>query len=620
MELANITYEDTAGNIKVKVDHAKCINCGRCITACKHDSRLYTDATSRFFADLSAGVPISLIAAPSIRTNMPDYKRLFTYLKRCGVKKIYDVSLGADICIWAHVRYLEQNKSKRLITQPCPVIVSYFRLYRHDLLQYLSPVHSPMACIAVYMKKYEKIHDNIAALSPCIAKADEFYDTKLTQYNITFSKLREYIDKYNIVLPDEENGFDHYESGIGSLFPMPGGLKENIEFFLGRSFSIDKAEGFDVYESLISYAATPSELLPDIFDVLNCNDGCNIGPASSNEINKFHINREMDKNREMATHDRKMEYFTALYENYDKTFKITDFMRKYTPVCTPYPQITDEDVEKAFVLMGKNSFEKKNVDCFACGSKTCYDMARKIALGVNIPTNCIVNAMETAREEQAKAVIKAHEISDAQIATIHALVKAAEARDDDTGAHIERTSAYCRLIAEKLLEAGIYKNIIDNDFTETISHASPLHDIGKIGIQDAVLLKPDRLTDDEFEKVKTHVSIGYNTLASVENAYPENAFIKMGAEIARYHHEKWDGSGYMDGLKGEEIPLSARIMALADVYDALRSKRVYKEGYSHDGAVDIIKEGRGSHFDPNLTDVFLKHHLSFQLIFDSLSK
>ena len=214
---------------------------------------------------------------------------------------------------------------------------------------------------------------------------------------------------------------------------------------------------------------------------------------------------------------------------------------------------------------------------------------------------------------------KVQEISASQVATIHALVKSAEARDDDTGAHIERTSMYCGLIAEKLQEAGIYQDMVGGIYPETISKASPLHDIGKVGIRDAILLKPHRLTDDEFEIMKTHVIIGYKTLASVEKMHPENLFVKIGREIARYHHEKWDGSGYMDGLAGENIPLSARIMALSDVYDALRSKRVYKEAYTHERAFNIIAEGRGKHFDPIVADIFLKHHFSFRDIFDRLS-
>ena len=214
---------------------------------------------------------------------------------------------------------------------------------------------------------------------------------------------------------------------------------------------------------------------------------------------------------------------------------------------------------------------------------------------------------------------KVKEISASQIATIHALVKAAESRDDDTGKHIERTSLFCELIAKKLYEARLYPDIIDEKYAEHIAKASPLHDIGKIGIKDAVLLKPGRLTPEEFEVMKTHVNIGYETLASAQAAYPGNVFLKIGIEIAKYHQEKWDGSGYMRGLAGEDIPLSARIMALSDVYDALRSRRVYKEPFSHEKAYSIIMEGRGNHFDPVLVDLFNVHHPLFEQIFDRLS-
>ena len=213
---------------------------------------------------------------------------------------------------------------------------------------------------------------------------------------------------------------------------------------------------------------------------------------------------------------------------------------------------------------------------------------------------------------------KVREISASQIATIHALVKAAESRDDDTGTHIERTSLFCRLIAEELRAAGLHADIIDEVYATNISKASPLHDIGKVGIKDSILLKPGRLTPDEFEIMKTHVVLGHGTLASTQKMYPGNVFLKFGLEIARYHHEKWDGSGYMLGLAGDEIPLSARIMALSDVYDALRSKRVYKDAFSHEKTLAIIAEGRGGHFDPDVTDIFLERHLQFKEIFDSL--
>jgi len=211
------------------------------------------------------------------------------------------------------------------------------------------------------------------------------------------------------------------------------------------------------------------------------------------------------------------------------------------------------------------------------------------------------------------------EIIESQKATIRSLVRLAVMRDDDTGSHIERTSSYCKILSRKLYEEGTYPDIINEEYIENIYMASPLHDIGKIGIMDAILLKPDRLTNEEFAVMKTHVFIGYEALSNIVKINPENDFLKIGMEIARYHHEKWKGDGYMNGLSGEEIPLSARIMALSDVYDALRSKRPYKNPFSHEKSIDIIMEGRGKHFDPALTYVFLENHALFREVFDQLS-
>ena len=404
METANITYRDEDGNIKVRVDYSKCIDCGRCVSACKHKAREFADDTARFFADLSAGVPISVMAAPSVRSNIPEYKRLFTYLKALGVKKIYDVSLGADICVWAHVRHIEKNGVKPMITQPCPAIVSYCQTYRNDLLKYLSPVHSPMACTAIYMKEHEGITDRIAALSPCIAKSDEFKETGTAEYNVTFSALREYLKKNNAVLPKKETGFDHCESGLGSMFPTPGGFKENIEAYFGKKIHVTQGEGYNIYEKLNTYGAANREILPEIFDVLNCVDGCNIGPACFGDKNIFEIDYTMKKSREAAVGNRPKEYFEELYKTYDGKFNLSHFMRKYNAEPVQTPAITDADIKKAFDLLGKDTYEKQNVDCGACGSETCYHMARKIALKVNIPVNCIVKAMETAREEHARVL------------------------------------------------------------------------------------------------------------------------------------------------------------------------------------------------------------------------
>ncbi|MCL2755378.1 MAG: 4Fe-4S dicluster domain-containing protein, partial [Oscillospiraceae bacterium] len=405
METANVTYQDECGNIKVRIDHDRCITCGLCVSACKHNARYFTDDTARFFVDLAAGNSISLIAAPSIKTNIPEYKRLFAYLKKLGVNKIYDVSLGADICVWAHIKHIGENPNKPLITQPCPAIVTYCEFYRHDLLEKLSPVHSPMACTSIYMKENQGISDSIAALSPCMAKANEFAETQLADYNVTFTKLLEHLNNNGISLSDltDESDFDHGDSGLGSLFPMPGGFKENIEFFIGKSFHISKAEGDKVYEKLNHYAQTLPEFLPDIYDVLNCAEGCNIGTAGLQDRCIFEMDKAMKNTGRKARQKHKREHYEAQYKAYDNLFELSRFMRNYKAVPVKPSVLTDEDIAKAFEALGKTNYEKQHIDCFACGSKTCYDMARKIALNINIPNNCIVRAMENAKTEHETA-------------------------------------------------------------------------------------------------------------------------------------------------------------------------------------------------------------------------
>jgi HD-GYP domain-containing protein (c-di-GMP phosphodiesterase class II) len=206
---------------------------------------------------------------------------------------------------------------------------------------------------------------------------------------------------------------------------------------------------------------------------------------------------------------------------------------------------------------------------------------------------------------------------DTQVAVILALVKLSEQRDDDSFKHVERSAKYCQLLARELYEMPEHPQEVDADFIENIGWASALHDIGKVGIPDAVLLKPGSLTPREFEVMKTHVLIGCHTLGIVDQEYPGSPIVRLGMEIARYHHERWNGKGYMEKLAGENIPLGARIMAICDVYDALRSRRVYKAPISHEESVRIIKEERGKQFDPTLVDIFVKNHEAFREIFEN---
>jgi len=209
------------------------------------------------------------------------------------------------------------------------------------------------------------------------------------------------------------------------------------------------------------------------------------------------------------------------------------------------------------------------------------------------------------------------QISDSQLATIFALAKLAESRDDETGKHLERVQKMCKLVTGQLQRVNSSHGKLGLEFMENIYHASPLHDIGKVGISDLILLKPGKLTDEEFAVIKAHPVIGAQTLEAVYREHP-NDLLKIGIEVARYHHEKWDGTGYPEGLAGDMIPLSARIMGLVDAYDAIRSTRVYKQSFSHEEACEKIYMDSGKHFDPQLVEIFRTLEPVFKLLHQQL--
>ncbi|MGR5126178.1 HD-GYP domain-containing protein [Photobacterium swingsii] len=190
----------------------------------------------------------------------------------------------------------------------------------------------------------------------------------------------------------------------------------------------------------------------------------------------------------------------------------------------------------------------------------------------------------------------------------------AESRDNETGAHILRTQEYVRALANKLKHHDNFRDYLTQERIELLYKSAPLHDIGKVGIPDAILLKPGKLTDNEFEIMKTHAAIGAEALATAEKQMGSSSFLTLAREIALTHHEKWDGSGYPSGLSADDIPLSGRLMALADVYDALISERVYKPAFSHEKARNIILQGKGTHFDPLVVEAFIACESEFILI------
>ncbi len=222
-----------------------------------------------------------------------------------------------------------------------------------------------------------------------------------------------------------------------------------------------------------------------------------------------------------------------------------------------------------------------------------------------------VTARLKAEKERQKLENKLH---NARAATILGLAKLAEYRDKGTGAHLERIREYAKIIAQEMAELPAYKGYVTEKYIGDIYQSSILHDIGKVGIQDSVLLKPGKLNPEEFNIIKRHTVLGGDALAEIESQTEGRSFLILGKEIAYYHHEKWDGTGYPEGLKGEEIPLSARVVAIADVYDALTTKRFYKEAFTHEKSREIIIGLKGSHFDPDVVDAFIANEKNFSRI------
>jgi PAS domain S-box-containing protein len=213
--------------------------------------------------------------------------------------------------------------------------------------------------------------------------------------------------------------------------------------------------------------------------------------------------------------------------------------------------------------------------------------------------------------ERARLEVK---LQNARAATILGLAKLAEYRDEGTGSHLERIPEYAKIIAKELAQKSKYKRYITRKYIDDIYNSAILHDIGKVGIPDHILLKSGKLSSEEFDGIKSHTILGGDALTAIDAQTDGKSFLALGKEIAYYHHEKWDGSGYPNGIRGEEIPLSARIVALADVYDALTSERLYKKAFSHKKAKEIISGAKGKTFDPDVVDAFLIHEAKFNKI------
>lgn len=432
----------------VTVDPDKCIACGECFDVCPHEARDYYDDTDRFFEDLASGKKISVILAPAFLANYPkEYQRVLGYLKSKGVSHICSVSFGADITTWGYLKYITEHKFFGGISQPCPAVVTYVEKYIPELIPRLMPIHSPMMCTAIYMKKYMQVTDEIAFISPCIAKKLEITDPNCggyVSYNVTFEKMMKYIgNDYEGCEPYT----DELEYGLGSLYPMPGGLRENVEHFLGKEQVVRQVEGeHEAYEYLRSYAKRiqQNKELPFMVDILNCAKGCLYGTATdskrgtddvmltiaklrnsktSAKQEKAHFGRKSKSRSPWAdtlTPEERLKNFMDAFGKLD----INDFMRSYTNRAVHIEEPSEQEKNRLFAEMKKDTYEEQHRDCESCGYSSCTNMVRAIHNGVNIKENC-VHYVRGMAEEEAKKIAEirdqernAQEIRQQKIAAI----------------------------------------------------------------------------------------------------------------------------------------------------------------------------------------------------------
>lgn len=403
---ANFSHLTGDHRLVVELNGKRCIKCGECVRACAHGARSYVDDTERFWQALQAHEDMTVIVAPAVRTAFgPQWPRLLQWIREKGVRRIYDVGLGADICTWAHLKLLKKER-KKLISQPCAAITNYILKFKPDLIPALSPIHSPMLCLASYLRKYEHVGGKIYALSPCIAKKEEFSATGLIDYNVTFSRLREKLEENHVslsqvALSSDGNQFDFTggQGGDGTLYPMPGGLRENL-LLHEPALNVLNSEGANkVYKNLDEYEKARKDTLPDVFDVLSCEYGCNSGPALGSEAGLFQASHIMHQ----AKASLRRSQGKKLFRRFDRQLRLEDFYRQYHSEYQPEREPEAREIEAVYRQMGKFTPEQQAYDCGACGYDTCREMARAICLGYTVIDGCMESEKFQANRQQEKS-------------------------------------------------------------------------------------------------------------------------------------------------------------------------------------------------------------------------
>lgn len=481
---ANTVRRLDDGRFIISVNNDKCIACGECVRVCNHGARDFLDDTEEGMSHLIKEKLI-LIASPAVKAALPTkWKGVLDWFKSQGCS-VYDGSFGADICTWAHLRSIEQGTIGNVVTQPCSAVVKYIETYQPQMLKNLSPIHSPAACSAIYIKKYLRRNNHIAFLSTCVAKKIEFSDTGLIDYNITIEKLMNYFDRNGISIPvDTEVGFDYKfddtQGQIGSIYSRPGGLRDSFWLY-DPDINITTSKGVhQVYSELNMYARMPESKHPQVFDVLSCEFGCNVGPAVKTNQNVFEVMDVMRKIENEVKNRRKSGFMgrveDKLFKRFDDELRLSDFVRNYKPsVPTPVP--TAQQLEPVFKKMGKNTPEEKSYNCHACGFNTCRDMAIAIARGLNTPENCVIHAksvllskhstLSLEHEKLEEIAAKCREITGKVEEDVNSISESMSSIDASNSATKERTAEVKELL-QNVVEFCADNPTMDSDSVEQL--------------------------------------------------------------------------------------------------------------------------------------------------------
>lgn len=470
---------------RIEVHKENCIACGACFDACEHHARSFHDDTEQFFRDLQQGHSISVILAPAFEANYPEqYESVLGGLKKLGVNHILSVSFGADITTWAYINYITKNNFEGGISQPCPAIVNYIERYEPELIKKLVPIHSPMMCTAIYAKKYMNITDKLAFISPCIAKKTEITDPNTNgyvSYNLTFNHLMQYVREHHI---SGECTRDEIEYGLGSIYPMPGGLKENVYWFCGEDVFVRQVEGEKrAYAFLKDYKKRVQRnyKLPFMIDILNCDRGCLYGTGIEEEINKKEDNyynieaiKEKSKKKQLlhpfskaATPRQRLNMLNRKFSH----LNIEDFMRQYTDkshtVSTKEPNFNE--INNVFKQMRKTTLAAQNINCGACGYNNCTEMATAIFNGCNTPANCIhyikneVQTFSLQLEEQNRRILeKNNEITQFISEDFEMLNASIEGMLNGNTANAAESQA----ISTAMVKISDFSHLLNTSFTE----------------------------------------------------------------------------------------------------------------------------------------------------------